>query len=217
MAPVTIDLVTFDFAVRRPASEPPPEISAIMTPARSGHVFKRREHPFSRYLMVRATIVFPNASGLTEKQFDEFWEARGGPTRAFLFKAIKPHHRIVEDVQIGVGDGIKTRFDLKDSAILVPKFLDAATVVGKVDGTPAALTLEDNNTDDIGLDFSAAPADTKPVTLSTEFYQPVFFELVLFPDDIRTAGKTLAKPGTSILTLTLAEVKPGYRYAKPAA
>jgi len=206
----------------KPYSEPPPEIEAVSSAARSGVVIRRALHQSSRFVVPKGTVIFPQSGG-TYQDLETFWEARSGSVRGFLYAAKLPEHRIVSGAALGTGTGTQAAFLFSTAGlhryIHHTDFGESATtlevrVAGVLQVFGTDYTFGSNGTDPT-VTFLAGkePAAAAAVTASYEYYCPVFFEQPLLDMELVVPGPSLSAPGTKRVTVQLAEVRPGWRYA----
>lgn len=97
--------------------------------------------------------------------------------QAFLIRDPKDVRQTA--LNIGTGDGVETVFYLPTTAsnAAYPHFpYDDSTTVAYVDGVAIATANRTIDTDLRKVTFSSPPANTKPVTLSYDFYRLAMFE-----------------------------------------
>jgi hypothetical protein len=169
--------------------------------------------------VARGKMLFPNLGG-SYGSFEAFWSAAFGGFGAFLFKPQNHGAAKVTDA-IGTGDG-----STKDFAA-TRRYVDAATLVVKVNGVVKTITTDYTLKDETGgayalgtsaklvVHFVTAPGATLPVVLTYDFYYPVRFEGDELPDsqEMEAGGLGGTNVADRTLEVHLREAGPGWSYA----
>lgn len=136
-----------------------------------------------------------------------FVNDRTGGVDTFLFKAHADYLHDVTDEAVGTGDGSETVFALDK------KYLDASTLVVKVDGVTQTgggtdYTFSGNNTAPI-LTFTSPVTNLLPVTASYDYYMPVWFAEDPPRPRMTKGGPNSANSGYIVSGIRIAEQFPG--------
>lgn len=174
----------------------------------SNGVERVRSYGPSRFVVSALTAIFTDGtSGESLKDFDTFWRTTlSNGTDSFLFKSHTPALFKVEGEAGGTASG-----GGGETFTTAKKFLDASTLVVKVNGATQTLTTDytvsGNNT--APTITTTASFDTGTVTFEYEFYYQVRATVNGYSTAFLNRGSSLTDPGAQTIQLTMREVVPG--------
>jgi hypothetical protein len=169
-------------------------------------------------LVVRGTLLFPNAGG-SYQDFAAFWAARFGGYESFLYQPQGAGAASMCDAF--VGDAATRDF------AATRRYVDVATLAVRKNGVVQVAGVQYSVQNESGgaymlgtstkmvVHFATAPANAAAVSLAYEFLVPVRFDGDELPDEqeLEAGGAGRANVADRTVAVRLREAGPGWSYA----